>query len=89
MATPEKSCVICGGTEDEGEVLVSTPCRRHWVCPDDIADFFKRATDNESLYPPKCCDQVFMIDEYDSHVPFEISWPFRIQQSGEYAILAR
>ena len=49
----EKSCVICGGDEAGGDILLEAPCQRHWVCTDDIGSFFERATENESLYPPK------------------------------------
>jgi hypothetical protein len=38
-----KSCVICGGAESEGELLVAAPCRSHWVCPDDVSAFFVSA----------------------------------------------
>lgn len=51
----EESCVICGGDENEGP-LVEAPCGTHWVCHDDVSSFFERATDNESLFPPKCCE---------------------------------
>lgn len=84
-----KSCIICGGDEDSGEVLLEAPCQRHWVCTDDIASFFERATENESLYPPKCCSQLFLLDVYEAHVPFEVSWAFQKKAQGEYSVLAK
>lgn len=88
-AEPSKSCVICGGEESDGELLRPAPCGRHLVCPDDIASFFERATDNESLFPPKCCGQMFMLSEYEDYVPFESSWAYQVKEAGEYAILAK
>jgi hypothetical protein len=84
-----KECVICGGQESEGELLLAAPCGRHWVCSDDIPTFFERATENESLYPPKCCGQIFMLQEYEEYVPFEVTWSYQIKEQGEYAILAK
>ncbi|KAF2036042.1 hypothetical protein EK21DRAFT_52351, partial [Setomelanomma holmii] len=86
---PPKSCVICGGTENEGELLIAAPCQRHFVCPDDISSFFQRATDNESLFPPKCCGQMFMLAEYEDYVPFDVAWAYQVKEAGEYAVLAK
>lgn len=83
------SCVICGSEESDGEVLLAAPCGSHWVCTDDLPDFFERATNNESLFPPKCCDQIFLLSEYEEYVPFETAWAFQLKEQGEYAILAR
>ncbi|KAJ8114367.1 hypothetical protein OPT61_g3742 [Boeremia exigua] len=84
-----KNCVICGGEEASGEQLVRAPCRRHWVCTDDVASFFERATETESLYPPKCCGQLFSLDAYEAYVPFEISWAFQMKEHGEYSVSAK
>jgi hypothetical protein len=84
-----KACVICGGEESSGEQLVEAPCQRHWVCTDDVASFFERATESESLYPPKCCGQIFLLDLYEAHVPFEVQWAFQMKEVGEYSILAK
>ncbi|KAH8730468.1 hypothetical protein GQ44DRAFT_700366 [Phaeosphaeriaceae sp. PMI808] len=85
----EKCCVICGSDEAQGEVLVKAPCGKHWVCPDDVSTYFERATKNESLFPPKCCDQMFILDEYDEHVPFDIAWAYQVKEQGEYATLKK
>jgi len=89
MATPQKSCVICGGEESEGELLIQAPCGSHFVCPDDVASFFERATDNESLFPPKCCGQIFMLQQYEEYVPFDVQWAYQVKEQGEYATLAK
>ncbi|KAH7361234.1 hypothetical protein BKA66DRAFT_444801 [Pyrenochaeta sp. MPI-SDFR-AT-0127] len=84
-----KSCVICGGDESEDELLLEAPCGRHWVCPDDVASYFERATTNESLFPPKCCGQMFLLHEYEDYIPFETAWAYQVKEQGEYAILAK
>jgi hypothetical protein len=85
----QKSCVICAGTEDEGEVLLAAPCGRHWVCKDDITSFFARATENESLFPPKCCNQIFLLHDYEESVDFDVAWDFQVKEQGEYSVLAK
>lgn len=84
----EKSCVICGGDEGEGP-LVEAPCGAHWVCHDDVSSFFERATDNESLFPPKCCGQIFLLHDYEQYVDFDTAWAYQVKEQGEYAVLAK
>ncbi|CAA9960022.1 RING finger domain containing protein [Pyrenophora teres f. maculata] len=83
------SCMVCGSEESEVDLLLSVPCGRHWVCPDDVASFFEHATNNESLFPPKCCDQILMLADYEDHVPFDVAWAYQEKEQGEYAILAK
>ncbi|KAH7075857.1 hypothetical protein BKA63DRAFT_565907 [Paraphoma chrysanthemicola] len=89
MAENPKSCVICGGTESESELLLAAPCGRHFVCHDDISSYFERATKDESLFPPQCCGQMFALDDYEDYVPFDISWAYQVKEHGEYAVLAK
>jgi hypothetical protein len=84
-----KSCVICGGTADEGELLLDAPCGQHHVCPDCVPSYFEKATNNESLFPPTCCEQIFMLEEYEEYVPFEVAWGYQVKQAGEYSVLAK
>jgi hypothetical protein len=84
-----KTCVICGDDEAGGEQLLEAPCQRHWVCTGDVASFFKRATESEGLYPPKCCGQIFLLDLYESYVPFDVQWAFQMKEMGEYSVLAK
>ncbi|KAL6710827.1 hypothetical protein ACN47E_007884 [Coniothyrium glycines] len=84
-----KVCVICGGEESEGDLLLEAPCGQHWVCSDDVASFFERATENESLFPPKCCNQLFILEDFEDYVPFDIAWAYQVKEQGEYAILAK
>lgn len=84
-----KSCVICGSDESEDVTLIEAPCNNHFVCTDDIVSFFENAINNESLFPPQCCDQIFMLGEYEDHIPFEVLWKYRVKQDGEYTVPAK
>lgn len=84
-----KSCVICGGEESDCELLLGAPCGDHFVCSDDVGSFFERATQNESLFPPRCCGQIFMLQDYDEYVPFDIAWAYQVKEQGEYATLPK
>lgn len=84
-----KTCIICAGDESGDETLLKAPCERHWVCTDDVSSYFERATESESLYPPKCCGQIFLLDRYEDFVPFEVQWAFQLKEQGEYSVLAK
>ncbi|KAL1600052.1 hypothetical protein SLS59_006126 [Nothophoma quercina] len=56
---------------------------------DDVGSYFERATESESLYPPKCCGQIFLLDTYEAHIPFEVQWAFQMKEQGEYSVLAK
>ncbi|KAA8618715.1 RING finger domain-containing protein [Pyrenophora tritici-repentis] len=84
-----KSCMLCGSEESEVDLLLSVPCGRHWICSDDVASFFEHATNNESLFPPKCCGQILLLEDYEDHVPFDVAWAYQKKEQGEYAILAK
>lgn len=96
-----KTCIICGSEETRGctetngsdeasrVILLEAPCQRHWVCTDDVGSYFERATESESLYPPKCCGQIFLLDTYEAHIPFEVQWAFQMKEQGEYSVLAK
>jgi hypothetical protein len=83
------SCVICGSDEGEDEPVIKAPCGQHYVCTEDIVSFFEHATNNESLYPPRCCNQVFLLQDYEEHVPADVALAYQTKERGEYAILAK
>ena len=84
-----KSCVICGSYDSEDELMLNAPCGRNWICIDDIGSFFENATNNESLFPPKCCEQMLMLENYEEHVDFDVAWAYQVKEQGEYATLAK
>ena len=85
----ENFCLICMDPESDQILLVQAPCRRHWLCTDDVANCFKRAAERESLFPPACCDRIFLIDDYERYVPSDISQAYRMKAQGEYAVPAK
>lgn len=84
-----KDCVICGDNGSNGQELIRAPCHRHWVCTDDVGSFFERATENESLYPPKCCGQILLLATYEAYVDFDVKWAYQLKEQGEYSVLAK
>jgi hypothetical protein len=85
MSSPE-TCLICGDFHTEEVPLIPAPCERHHVCLDDLEQYFRQATKDESQYPPSCCDTPFMLAEYENHLPFEVAWEFQIKEQGEYSV---
>ncbi|EMD69276.1 hypothetical protein COCSADRAFT_56374, partial [Bipolaris sorokiniana ND90Pr] len=75
--------------ESKDDPFIKAPCGAHFVCPDDIASFFEHATNDESLYSPKCCNRVFLLDEYKDHIPADIALAYHNKEQGEYSILAK
>ncbi|KAJ5065708.1 hypothetical protein J3E72DRAFT_182704 [Bipolaris maydis] len=81
--------MICRSDESKGDPFIKAPCGEHFVCADDIASFFEYAINDESLYPPKCCNQIFLLDEYKDHIPADIASAYHSKEQGEYSILAK
>ncbi|TLD35863.1 hypothetical protein E2P81_ATG02166 [Venturia nashicola] len=50
-----QQCYICTDDVCYSKVL-QLGCEEHWICRDCIADPFEQAIQQESCYPPKCCD---------------------------------
>lgn len=82
-------CMICRSDESKGDPFIKAPCGEHFVCANDIASFFEYAINDESLYPPKCCNQIFLLDEYKDHIPADIASAYHSKEQGEYSILAK
>jgi hypothetical protein len=83
-----EQCVICQD-ESNKTILVQAPCRRHWVCEADVAGYFECAVQSESMFPPKCCNQEFLLEEFARYVPLDISQAYQKKAQGEYAVLAK
>ena len=83
------NCLICSEEESEQSSHIELPCWNHWVCKDDLSDFFVRATENESLYPPRCCNEYILLDEFEQYVPQDVQVAFMMKAQGEYQILQK
>ena len=85
-----RACVICTEQDSEAAPLLELPCFNHWVCRDGcLEDFFEKATSNESLYPPQCCDEPLLLDRFEEYVPKLVQDAFRLKEQGEYTILPK
>lgn len=85
-----RECVICAEPDSEEEPLLELPCFHHWACRDGcIADYFEKATSNESLYPPQCCDEPILLHRFSEHVPKDVQTAFLAKEQGEYTVLPK
>ena len=84
-----RECALCSDAASEEQQLLELPCFSHWVCRDCIQDYFVSATNNESLYPPRCCDEPIPLDRFAEHVPGNVQTEFRLKEQGEYTILPK
>lgn len=78
--------------EDEHTPLLQLTCGSHAVCPpsddsDCLASFFRQATNEERLYPARCCDAVLFLDDY-ADLPFDLVWAYQIKER-EYSVPAK
>ncbi|ORY18729.1 hypothetical protein BCR34DRAFT_595955 [Clohesyomyces aquaticus] len=91
MPGTEKTCVICGDEEEaEGEAqLIQSPCERHWLCESCLEETFRLAMKDEKHYPPQCCDAIFLIDEFEDALDFNLAWDYRVKERGEYSVQPR
>ena len=69
--------------------LVRAPCGRHALCEADLNGWFQRATENESLFPPKCCGISITPGEYEPYLDAEVLRAYQAKAKGEYSVLAR
>ncbi|KAF2005102.1 hypothetical protein P154DRAFT_530776 [Amniculicola lignicola CBS 123094] len=86
-----RDCVLCGDEETEETRFVQSPCTRHFFCLDCLPSVFEHAMNDESLYPPKCCDRngIFFIDDYEHILDYELVWQFKMKEQGEYSVNPR
>lgn len=84
----EKHCFICGDDEAEGAILVRAPCASHWVCVEDVANFFKHAAENERLFPPTCCDVEFLVKDHENYLSYQLKVNYEAK-AAEYRVPAK
>ncbi|KEQ68213.1 hypothetical protein M436DRAFT_77066 [Aureobasidium namibiae CBS 147.97] len=65
----------------------STPCR-HRYCPECLTVLFDNATKDESMYPPRCCEQVILLASVRSIITTELADTFA-DKAEEYETLDR
>ena len=67
---PPIECTVCTSARPRAESL-QAPCE-HWYCNDCLTDLFRRATTDESLYPPRCCRQHIPFEDVTAHISTEV-----------------
>ena len=65
----------------------SAPCR-HRYCPECLTVLFDNATKDESMYPPRCCEQVIPLASVRSIISTELADTFA-DKAEEYETLDR
>lgn len=59
-APETKQCIVCGDDHPPTATL-ETLCSHNW-CQGCLVDYVERAMGDESLFPPKCCNQAIPIE---------------------------
>ncbi|KAI0690700.1 hypothetical protein BC835DRAFT_1548023 [Cytidiella melzeri] len=77
--SPVLSCTVCGDDTNEG---YTAPCGHDFDIP-CLREMFRRATHDESLYPPKCCQQRIPISDVLEHLNPAILTAF-VSKAVEY-----
>ncbi|KAF8883049.1 hypothetical protein CPB85DRAFT_1338919, partial [Mucidula mucida] len=79
------ACIICG---DRIHIRVSirAPCQ-HYYCYDCVRDLIRSCTSDESLYPPRCCNQPLVDTVFLPVLPLHIRTAFQVK-SREFGTLA-
>lgn len=62
-------CTFC--REQTNGTVVRAPCGHFWDT-DCLADLFRAATTDESLFPPRCCQQPFILKDVQHHLGAEL-----------------
>ncbi|KAH9911610.1 uncharacterized protein B0H18DRAFT_347537 [Fomitopsis serialis] len=65
----KEMCVFC--RENIGGHQIQAPCGHFWDA-DCLADLFRASTTDESLFPPRCCQQPFVLKEVERHLMPEL-----------------
>ena len=82
-------CVLCMEVDSEENPLLELPCFSHWVCSECIPAYFVNATNNESLFPPQCCEEPIPIENYEEYIPVSVKLAYDLKEQGEYTILPK
>lgn len=65
----QELCTFC--REQINGTVVHAPCGHPWDT-DCLADLFRAATTDESLFPPRCCQQPFVLSDVQHHLGAEL-----------------
>lgn len=91
MAEEDKECVVCWSEEDEETQMILLPCGNHHVCKTSspcLEGFFRDAMNEEKSYPPRCCNAVLLIQDYEEILPWDFQWQFLLK-IREYSVVPK
>ncbi len=71
-------CEVCQ-ENIPSEDIASAPCS-HGYCRDCLVIFFKISMKNESLFPPRCCDQLILLENVRNYLEPELVSDFEKKQ---------
>ncbi|KAI0786014.1 hypothetical protein C8Q75DRAFT_773761 [Abortiporus biennis] len=77
----KNDCIICGDKIDGVEIRA--PCG-HFYGLDCLTDLFRSTINDESLFPPRCCQQPFVLDDVRQHLGHKLASTFE-RKSAEFA----
>ncbi|KAI8958631.1 hypothetical protein F5Y11DRAFT_359848 [Daldinia sp. FL1419] len=81
-ARPPKTCDACGDEKHFAQ-LARVPCR-HEYCRDCLTRLFRDASNDESLFPPRCCRQNIPLDKNQVFIDSDVVRHFR-QKALEFS----
>ncbi|KAI6841734.1 hypothetical protein KC340_g1232 [Hortaea werneckii] len=81
IATPPIKCAGCGDEAEEGggDKFCQVPCE-HWYCDDCLQRLFNAILTDQSLFPPRCCQQPFEYAAIKPHLPEELAAQFEAKK---------
>ncbi|EMD34829.1 hypothetical protein CERSUDRAFT_86245 [Gelatoporia subvermispora B] len=85
MASPSITCVVCMDTISDVDIIA--PCGHHYD-KDCILLLFERATEDESLFPPRCCSEKIPLVTVHAYMSADLLQRFR-EKSEEFSTLKR
>ncbi|KAJ4015282.1 hypothetical protein NW752_006735 [Fusarium irregulare] len=59
-APETEQCIVCGEDHPDTDTL-ETLCSHNW-CQGCLVDYVEKSMEDESLFPPKCCNQTILIE---------------------------
>ena len=84
---PAKTCVICEDQQTEHQEFLEVPCGDHY-CTNCINRLFELATNDESLFPPRCCQEVISPEVTGRFLRWEVQKTFE-EKVEEFSTLNR
>ncbi|GAB1742917.1 hypothetical protein NU219Hw_g8619t1 [Hortaea werneckii] len=81
VATAPIECAACGDEAEErgSDKFCQVPCE-HWYCDDCLQSLFHAILMDESLFPPRCCQEPFEYSAIKPHLTGELAAQFEAKK---------